>query len=165
MTRSNIRIQSLPGRVRACPENSSRTRPTAGYAASVGRQRTAMEGPRRVSEGGITIRPGGNAKLRSVLKRGVRQGSPVERYGYSSGRNQVSGGFAFAKWQMILTGESPTSSPPGVGRPIRQRRNGQTMRRCAPVRPERGHFGDDSSLGRSPRSLPVSEVTRSERET
>lgn len=136
----------------------------ARYAASVEGQPTATEGPGRTSEGGITFRPGENAKLRSVLKRGVccADSSDGDAYGalqwgWPSGCNQVFGGFAFAKWLMNLTGESPTSSRdrpphrkaageiPRVGRSIRQCRNDRTTRRSKGDLPDRRCLGDGSN--------------------
>jgi len=123
------------------------------------------EGPGRSSEGGITIRPGEKRQVpecpeASGLLAGpfaaINHGSRTA--GRAANRTQVSGGFAFAKWPITPTGESPTSSGAGgpllervqtklVGRSIRPSRKDQTMRRSRSGFPDRRRLRDGSNPG------------------
>ena len=61
--------QILPGRVRTCPEDLSRTRKR--YVPALGGNKR-RKGPGQISSGGITFQPGVGAKFWSVLKHGSR---------------------------------------------------------------------------------------------
>lgn len=69
------------------------------------------EGPGEDGRGGLTFRPGWQAKLRNLRK--PRESYPLLRVsilGYGMRANRVLGGIAWTKWLTTLTGESPTSS-------------------------------------------------------